>query len=192
MRQTFATSSFNNWYLFYLFLFLTFYPTTTWDGNINYDSFSIRVINKDNVWSSCPNFLVTLDCEIPQYLEIFTFHHSLQLLYAPVISSFQSTYTTKLPMAIPWHVIMFSNTFYSHGPPLSLTSAHSVWKEFCCAINGKSRTICSQRLFLGTSDVIYQQIPSFPLTYCSFILFPSILSSSPLLHLFILLSIHCV
>ena len=129
---------------------------------------------------------------IPQYLEIFTFHHSLQLLYAPVISSFQSTYTTKLPMAIPWHVIMFSNIFYSHGPPLSLTSAHSVWKKFCCAINGKSRTICSQRLFLGTSHVIYQQIPSFPLTYCSFILFPSILSSSPLLHLFILLSIHCV
>ena len=163
MRQTFATSSFNNWYLFYLFLFLTFYPTTTWDVNINYDSFSIRVIIKDNVWSSCPNFLVTLDCEIPQYLEIFT--------YVPVISSFQSTFTTNLPMAIPWHVIMFSNIFYSHGPPLSLTSANSTWRGFCCAINVKSCTNCSQRLFLGTSRVKYQQIPSFPLTYCSCILF---------------------
>ena len=63
-------------------------------------------IIKDNVWSSCLNFLITLDCEIPQYLEVVTFCHSLQLLFIPAISSLQSTFTTKLPVAMPFHVIM--------------------------------------------------------------------------------------
>ena len=60
----------------------------------------------DNVWSSCLNFPITLDCEIPQYLEVVTFCHSLQLLFIPAISSLQSTFTTKLPVAMPFHVIM--------------------------------------------------------------------------------------
>ena len=111
-----------------------FDPIITWDGNINYDNLSLLLINKDNGWSSCLNFPFTLDCEIPQYLEVFTFQYSLPLLFMPAIISFQSTFTTKLPADVPCHVIMPSFIFclrqltaltHLMGHRFSLTSANS-------------------------------------------------------------------
>ena len=110
-------------------------------------------IIKDNVWSSCLNFPITLDCEIPQYLEVVTFCHSLRLLFIPAMSSLQSTFTTKLPVAIPFHVIMPSflpsflpilsaPAYRTHSPrgPLFLHSllSHILHWGFCCVINMKS------------------------------------------------------
>ena len=102
---------------------------------------------EDNVWSSCLNFPITLDCEIPQYLEVFTFHHSLRLLFIPAISSFQSTFTTKLPVNNPHHVVVSSPfifclrqiTALTHhmGHRFTLTSAHSAQTWFCCEINNE-------------------------------------------------------
>ena len=144
----------------YLLKFLLFHPVITWDGNINHDNLSLLLINKDNVWSSSLNFPITLDCEVPQYFEIFTFHHSLRLLFIPAISSFQSTFTTKLPVDIPCHIIMSSFIFclrqltaltHHMGHGFSLTSAHSTQRGFCCVINMKSRIICFQSLFLGAA-----------------------------------------
>ena len=105
MHRTFAVSSFNSWNFSNFSSSLIFHPVITWDGNINYDNLSLFLINKGNVWSSCLNFPITLDCEIPEFL-IFTFQHSLRLLFIPVASSFQFTFTTKLPVDIPCHVIM--------------------------------------------------------------------------------------
>ena len=116
-----------------------------------------------------------MDCEIPQYLEVFTFHHSLRLLFIPAVSSFQSTFTTKLPVDIPCHVIVLSFIFclrqlttltHHMGHRFSLTSAHSAQRGFCCVINMKSRIICSaQSLFLGTT---YQGFStSFQISFCN-------------------------
>ena len=138
------------------------------------DNLALILINKDNVWSSCLNFPITLDCEIPQYLEVFTFHHSLRLLFIPAISSFQSTFTTKLPVDIPCHVIMPSFIFclrqltaltHHMAHRFSLTSAHSAQRGFCCVINMRSRIICSQSLFLGAT---YQVLStSFQIYFCN-------------------------
>ena len=100
MRKTFAISSFNSWYFFNFSSSLSFTPVITWDGNINYDNLSLLLINKDNVWSSCLNFPITctLYCKIPQYLEIFTFHHSLRLLFIPVVALSNS----HLPQSCQW------------------------------------------------------------------------------------------
>ena len=117
-------------------------------------------MNKDNVWSSCINYPITLDCEIPQYLEIFTFHHSLRLLFIPVVSSFQFTFTTKLPVDTPCYVLMPSFVFclrqltsltHHMGHRFSLAPAHSAQGGFCCVIYVVFRIICSQGLFLGAA-----------------------------------------
>ena len=130
-----------------LLKFLIFNPVITWDGNINYDNLTLFLINKDNVWYSCINDPITLDCEILQYLKVFTFHHSLRFLFIPATNSFQSTFTTKLPVDISCHVIMPSFIFclrqlttltHHMGHSFSLTSAHSAQRGFCCVINIKS------------------------------------------------------
>ena len=102
------------------------------------------------------NFLITLDCEIPQYLEIFTFHYSLRLLFISAIVSFQSTFTTNLPQ--------LTALTHQMGHRFSLTS-HSAQRGFCCVINMKSRIICSQSLFLGAT---YQGLStSFQISFCN-------------------------
>ena len=81
-------------------------------------------------------------------------------MFIPVISSFQSTFTTKLPMYIPRHVIVPSFIFclrqltaltHHMGHRFSLTSAHSAQRGFCCVINVKPHLIRSQSLFLGAT-----------------------------------------
>ena len=68
--------------------------------------------------------------------------------WLPAISSFQSTFTTKLPVDIPCRVIMpsfiFCLTALAHhiGHRFSLSSAHSAQRGFCCVINMKSCIIC--------------------------------------------------
>ena len=122
MRQTFAISSFKSWYFSYFSSSLSFTLSSPSMGT------SIMTTSL-----SCLNFPITLDCEIPQYLQVFTFHQSLRLLFIPAISSFQSTFPLKLPVDIPRHVIIPSFIFLSapayrthspHGPPF-LPSAHS-------------------------------------------------------------------
>ena len=165
---------------------------------------------KDNVWSSCLNPPVTLGVksEIPQYLNIFTFHHSLRFLFVPVISFFQSTFITKLTMDTPRHIIVSSFIFclrqltaltHHMAHRFSLISAHSAQRGFCCAISVKSHIICSQSLFLGcyisgpqyilsnlplqsTATFYPSQYLPFSLTYCPCIFFASIHSPSPLLY----------
>ena len=157
-----------------VFPYLSPYHHLGWQHQL-YDNLSLLLINKDNVSSSCLNFPITLVCKIPQYLEVFTFQHSLRFLFIPDISSFQSTLTTKLPVDIPCYVIMPS--FYilsalayrTHSPQMghrfSLTSAHSAQGGFCCVINMKSRIICSQSLFLGAT---YQCLStSFQISFCN-------------------------
>ena len=136
------------------------------------------------------NFLITLDCEIPQYLEIFTFHYSLRLLFISAIVSFQSTFTTNLPPAYRTHT--------PNGPPFL------PYFTFCT----KGILLCDQyeisynlfsKLVLGCyisgpqyilSDLLLQSTAKFyPSQYLPFLshtthaLFPaSILSPSRLLH----------
>ena len=68
--------------------------------------------------------------------------------WLPAIGSFQSTFTTKLPVDIPCRVIMpsfiFCLTALAHhiGHRFSLSSAHSAQRGFCCVINMKSCIIC--------------------------------------------------
>ena len=103
-----------------------------------------------------------------------TFHHSLRLLFISAISSFQSAFTTKLPVNIPCHVFIPSFIFclrqltaltYHIGHRFSLTSAHSAQRGFRCLINIKSRIICSQSLFLGAT---YQGLStSFQTSFCN-------------------------
>ena len=151
-----------------------------------------------------------MDCEIPQYLEVFTFHHSLRLLFISAISSFPSTFTTKLPVDTPCHVIMPSFSILSapayrthspHGPPFL-----PYFRTFCCVIIMKSRIICFQSLFLGATyqglnpsfqisfsihcQVLSQSIPSFShiLPIHSFLL-PFILRLLYFIH-FVLLRVH--
>ena len=108
-----------------VFPYLSPYHHLGWQHQL-YDNLSLLLINKDNVSSSCLNFPITLVCKIPQYLEVFTFQHSLRFLFIPDISSFQSTLTTKLPVDIPCYVIMPSfyilsalayRTHSPNGPP---------------------------------------------------------------------------
>ena len=172
---------------------------------INYENLSLLVINKDNVSFSCLNFPITLDDEIPQYLEVFTFHHSLRPLFIPAISSFQSTFTTKLPVDIQCHAIMPSFIFclrpltaLSHhmGHCFSLTSTHSAQGGFCWKINMKSRIInlVPGRYISGPqyilSNLLLQSTAKFyPSQYLPFLSYTdhaffsaSIHSLSPLLH----------
>ena len=158
-----------------------------------------KYLHKDNVSSSCLNFPITLVCKIPQYLEVFTFQHSLRFLFIPDISSFQSTFTTKLPVDIPCHVIMPSFIFclrqltaptHHMGHRFSLTSAHSAQRGFCCVINMKSRIICSQSLFLGAT---YQGLStSFQISFSNLLtkFYPSQYLLSHTAHAFFSASIH--
>ena len=81
MRQTFAVSSLNSWYFSNFSSSLSF--------TLSSPGMATSVMTTSlSFLSSCLNFPSTLDCEIPQYLEVFTFHHSLRLLFTPGISSF--------------------------------------------------------------------------------------------------------
>ena len=109
-----------------------------------------------------------------QNLEVFTFHHSLRLLFILAISSFQSTFTTTLPVDIPGHVIMPSSIFclrqltaltHHMGHRFSLTSAHSAQSGFRCVIDMKSRITCSQSLFLGAAH--HGLSTSFQISFCN-------------------------
>ena len=81
MRQTFAVSSLNSWYFSHFSSSLSF--------TLSSPGMATSVMTTSlSFLSSCLNFSSTLDCEIPQYLEVFTFHHSLRLLFTPGISSF--------------------------------------------------------------------------------------------------------
>ena len=81
MRQTFAISSLNSWYSSHFSSSLSF--------TLSSPGVATSVMTTSlSFLSSCLNFPITLDCEIPQYLEVFTFHHSLRLLFTPGISSF--------------------------------------------------------------------------------------------------------
>ena len=81
MFQTFAVSSLNSWYFSNFSSSLSF--------TLSSPGMATSVMTTSlSFLSSCLNFPSTLDCEIPQYLEVFTFHHSLRLLFTPGISSF--------------------------------------------------------------------------------------------------------
>ena len=81
MRQTFAVSSLNRWYFSNFSSSLSF--------TLSSPGMAASVMTTSlSFLSSCLNFPSTLDCEIPQYIEVFTFHHSLRLLFTPGISSF--------------------------------------------------------------------------------------------------------
>ena len=80
MRQTFAISSLNSWYFSNFSSSLSF--------TLSSPGMATSVMTTSLSLSSCLNFPITLDCEIPQYLEVFTFHHSLRLLFTPGISCF--------------------------------------------------------------------------------------------------------
>ena len=81
MRQTFAVSSLNRWYFSNFSSSLSF--------TLSSPGMATSVMTTSlSFLSSCLNFPSTLDCGIPQYLEVFTFHHSLRLLFTPGISSF--------------------------------------------------------------------------------------------------------
>ena len=81
MRQTFAVSSLNRWYFSNFSSSLSF--------TLSSPGMATSVMTTSlSFLSSCLNFPSTLDCEIPQYIEVFTFHHSLRLLFTPGISSF--------------------------------------------------------------------------------------------------------
>ena len=92
----------------------------------------------------------------------------------PAISSFQSTFTTKLPMV--YRATLSCLPLYSVCP--SLPRSLTIWatvspllphipsqRGFCCVINMKSRIICSQSLFLGAT---YQGLStSFQISFCN-------------------------
>ena len=107
MCQTFTVSSFNSWYFFSQFLYLSScHHGPWWQHQLlqpNSPSYQER---QYPFWSSYFNFPIILDCKIPQYLEVFTLHHSLWLLFIAAISSFQFTLITKLQVEILFHVIM--------------------------------------------------------------------------------------
>ena len=60
-----------------------------------------------------------------------TFHHSLRLLFIPAISSFQSTFTTKLPVDIPaasgYTVPRYRAFHYILSAPASLQRSLTTW-----------------------------------------------------------------
>ena len=117
----------------------------------------------------------------------------------PAISSFQSTFTPKLPMV--YRATLSCLPLYSVCP--SLLRSLTIWatvspllphipsqRGFCCVINMKSRIICSQSLFLGATyqglSTSFQISFSNPLTK----FYPSQYLLSHTAHAFFSASIH--
>ena len=173
MRQTFAISSFNNQLVFLYFLkFLIFHPVITWDGNVNYDNLSLLLINKDNVWSSCLDFLIVkshsiLEFSLSTTLSGFCSYQLLALSNPHLPQSYQWIYRATLSCVPSFIFCLRQLTALTHhmGHRFSLTSAHSAQTGFCCAINVKPRIIHSQSLFLGAT---YQGLStSFQISLCN-------------------------
>ena len=106
-----ATSSFNNRY-FSIFSYSLSFTLSSPGMAISIMATSLSVLSIKTMSGLLASILRS---HWTVKFHVFSFHHSLRLLLVPVISSFKSTFTTKLPMDIPRHVVVSSLLFYSYS-----------------------------------------------------------------------------